>query len=213
MDTEKNIETNIDANVDIIEKHSKKKKWLFSIISVIIFIAAGTGFYVFKQKQEEKKMAELKEYDFLISATAMEMLTTASDAEEVLNKVSTVWHDAIYIDYYRINGERVYDFNQALEITYEEFNRNGKIQALEDSITEVEKSLKSLKNYPEGFKETYDLTIEMYKPAKKFVDLAISPEGNLRTFNQKINNLRSEIISASDELELKRYSYEEAKEN
>ena len=196
----------MDSNQEniTVEPIKSKKKWIFSgLIAIILFIVAFFVYQNYEEKQQAKNLKELRILSKENSEIAKSMMLTALPAETMLSEISSTWHDAIYVDYYKIDGSYVSDFQQALEIRHMQYLQDGKIVFLEKRIAEMEESLKKIKDLPEELKGDYDLLYNIYKGIKPLAELAITPEGNLGSFNEKVSKLESEISAAHDEYEIK----------
>lgn len=185
---------------EIKKKSSKKKKWIFSIVTVLLLIGAGVGTYLYIDKKN-KELAE--EYEADIELVADKIISSGSVAEDMINNYSSVWHDAIYEDFYQIDGEYVSDFNEAIQIQYAKHSTEGLNKVIEDDLENIKSDIKDLNDPPEEFEDAYEALLNLYKSYSSFANLALTPDGSLTTYNETTNSLGSEVVSNYEEFSLK----------
>lgn len=183
------------SSVNIKLDENKKRKILRSILLIISIFVICIGGYSFIKLQNEKNKTE--EYKNNIINLKVEMISSGSKAEELLNLTARVWTNSIYENedaetnkYTKPNGFFVSDFNIALENLFDDDEIVAKVKNIKDGQMNVSEIIKKLNNPPKQYKSIYDTIMDMYTSYQSVIDLAVNPQGNLQTFN----NNKSEKI-------------------
>jgi hypothetical protein len=181
-------------------KKNKKKFIVLLVLSFLLVAALGVGGYHFYQK---KKQEEVEEYGKKLNFLVMNMLNTGADAEKMINGYIDVWHKAIFNAGVKINGKWYSNFNGAVSALKIQFEQEGKIEKLKDSLDKTEEELKELKNPPEEYKELYELAVDMYKAHKEFIEYAIDPSGSLQSYSSDARSLSQQFVNLYNEYNIK----------
>jgi hypothetical protein len=203
-------------------KEVKRKKVsattiIIVLLSLIIVCGVGGGFWYYQDQQNIKKQAELqaiaeakaaaqaiKDYHDSIDDVSRQIYNFAAESQNVLAKYSEVWHDAIFDKKVTINGQArynsAYDFNDAITFKKEELSAD--IVVIQANVETAKKSLKDLKNPPEGYSEAYNAVMELFDAANEMATQTQSPSGSLIEFNKNINALIADVKTYYDKFNL-----------
>lgn len=188
-----------------VDKNKKSKilRGILSIISVFVICIAG---YSFIKLQSEKSKTE--EYRNNITNLKVAMISSGSEAEELLNLTSKVWTNAIYENedietnqYTKPKGFFVSNFNIALENLFNDGEIIQTVKNIKDGQMNVSEIIKKLNNPPEEYKSIYDTLMDMYTSYQSITDLAVNPKGNLQTFNNNKNEKIDKFMELYNKVE------------
>lgn len=167
-------------------KKSKIFKMTISLIAIVLLVIGSYSFII-----SQNKKSKVEEYKNNINTLKLHMISSGTEAEELLNLTSKVWANAIYEDedtetnkYTKPNGYFVSDFNTALQNLFVDETVLQKIESIESSQKSVSDIIKKLNNPPEDYKLIYDNIMDIYTAYQSITDLAINPQGSLQSFNE-----------------------------
>ncbi|MGX6402479.1 hypothetical protein ACWM0Y_15305 [Lactiplantibacillus plantarum] len=153
-------------------------------------------------EQEAEKQALIrkkkeKRFKSAYSDLKVEATEVGMSSEKIGNKLSQVWHDAIWEDDgVKIDGKYYIDFNKAINKQYSIYVSDGTIteltseeSAMDNSYTTLKKN-KTVKNNAK-FKQATKIRSE----AKKFSNLVTDPSGNYSTFTDNITEVDNALSS------------------
>lgn len=153
-------------------------------------------------EQEAEKQALIrkkkeKRFKSAYSDLKVEATEVGMSSEKIGNKLSRVWHDAIWEDDgVKIDGKYYTDFNKAINKQYSIYVSDGTIteltseeSAMDNSYTTLKKN-KTVKNNAK-FKQATKIRSE----AKKFSNLVTDPNGNYSTFTDNITEVDNALSS------------------
>ncbi|MEK3719692.1 zinc ribbon domain-containing protein [Paenibacillus sp. FSL H8-0034] len=217
-------------NIPHIVSKSKFKTKLIVSISIILVIALSAGgwfYYDYSKKQEAAmKIQREKEYEQDLKKVVSDMLNTSTLAENMINTYSKIWSASIKItlDDSRMASElginisdvRKYfknddggyiafqgHFDTALKKMHNYYEQIGKNGELGSSREEISNSIRKLNTPPEKYKDAYNIAFELYSKYENYISFALSPSGSLTTYNQKANELSSNVVTKVKEFEVK----------
>lgn len=191
-----------------IKDNKTKKILLISFSIVILFIV---GFFAFKFFNEKKAEAEYRvtfnNYIDTLVTLQLKMLNGGSQAEELTNLTKKVWNNSIYQvsdpktdKFTKGNVLFLDDFNKALDKLYSDQSTINAIDEIKDNQTEVKEIMISLQNPPEGLEDCYKIATDMFTAYKGFTDLAISPEGSLKSYGELLSSRTRDFLDYYDKL-------------
>lgn len=173
------------------------------IFSSIIIIALISIFGIYKyndvqdKKKEEEYVQKLKTINLAISLQTFEI-------KDMCKIYSEQWQSIINGGILINNkGQRVTDFNEAIEIQKLDFKTRGRIDKIASGKENIDKLMKDINNAPEKYKDTYEIVLDLYGSYTEFEALAESPQGSLVSFNQKIRDLSNEIDKKINQINTK----------
>lgn len=176
----------------------KAKEWLDNkvkvgtvIVSVIIIMVfSTTAISKHQYKQDLLEISDLME-DSMI------------DAELMVDEYATVWEDTIDSGDFgnEVNGEIVYDFNDAILNQYVYFTENGQIDEMRKNQDKVKDRMKDLKNPPAKYEKAYDHMVNMYASFKLYTGLGMEPDGSLQSYNEKSQEAYDDFEGELDKVE------------
>jgi hypothetical protein len=196
------------TGVSIKTKPTFKKNASIAVISLIAIAILIFGYKTISEKNAEKIYKQaFNEYVDNLYLIQMSMLNGAAEAESLCNLTSQVWRNAIYEDrssetdkYTRPDGYFVSDFNVALDNLYDDSSTKDTIAKIISNQVEVKELIKTLQAPPEGLEKCYDTVTEFYTAYKGFTDLAINPTGSLQSFNETVNERKSNLLANYEKL-------------
>lgn len=192
-----------------VKKFGKNKKIIAAVVAVVAVVAIAFGVKSYTDKKaHEAYVKEYNEYVTLVKTTQINMLTGAAQAETISNQISKVWSNAIWEKddaetdaYTKVNGVFVEDFNTALSNYFSSSEALDIVINIQSSQSSVEKSIKKLKNAPEGLEEHKEVIMDLYDAYKDFTNFATDPSGSLTTFRQEVKDLDSDFMSEYDNVD------------
>ena len=179
-----------------------KKRWILigGIVIVIAIITTAVSMNTLQAQKESAYQNAIIQNDLYIEG----MQETCLLAEQVMNQTSQVWHDAIFDDYTIVNGELAFDFEEALSILYDGYASDGTLNQLESGLATMEQGIIELKDMPEELQTNYELTYSIYKEAKPFVEMAISPEGSYTTYSSATEEMERDLTDAIEDYDVRK---------
>lgn len=137
------------------------------------------------------------------------MIAGGADAEGLCNLTKSVWNNCIYEKsdietnkYTKANGKFYDDFNDALSSLYSDDSTLQIIDSIEENQKLVESIMRELQSPPDGLQTCYDTVTELYNVYKQITNLAISPEGSLKTYSDNFSTYDSDFMKYYDQLGL-----------
>lgn len=176
------------SSVNIKLDKDKKSKITrgIALITVILLLCAG-GYFFIKSQNKKSKTEEYKNNVIILKAA---MISSGTEAEELLNLISKVWVNSIYEDedaetnkYTKPDGYFVSNFNTALKNLFADNTTVQTVESIKDGQENVSEIMKKLNNPPEEYKSIYDTVMDMYTAYQSITDLAVNPQGNIQSFN------------------------------
>lgn len=153
--------------------------------------------------------SSLKSYSSNMAKVAQTMLDGVAKSENAGNHTKNVWNNAIYkkhdenTDKYTMtNGKFVDDFNDALDNLFEDEEFNKTRAEIRDNQNDVIELMKSLKNPPKQYEESYSVLKEYYDNYIKLTNLAINPTGSLKSFSEDFNTYDTETVNSYQKMKL-----------
>ncbi|OPH54987.1 hypothetical protein BC351_30160 [Paenibacillus ferrarius] len=196
--------------LEITTKKSKKKKLMIVIlISLLVIFGAGGGYWYYynyqlqqKELKAQQQQKQLQEYKHSLGTATLNIVGYTVIAAQICDAYSKVWKESIDSRYgiTTVNGKKAYDFNEALKYKREELKSS--ITKLDEKKEETDRLMQSLNNPPAEYQKAYDVLVQLYTLFTDFVSQADSPTGSLLTFNQKVNQLSSDIGKKVNEFKI-----------
>ena len=183
-----------------IWQHPKKRWILIGGIVVVIAIIATVSINTIQAQEEAAYQNAIYQNDLYVE----EMQETCLLAEQVMNETSQVWHDAIFDDITMVNGQFAFDFDEALSLLYDGYASDGTLDELLTGLATMEQGIIELKEMPEELQTNYELTYTIYKEAKPFVEMAISPEGSYTTYSSATEEMEQDLTDAFEDYDVRK---------
>ncbi|AVK60320.1 hypothetical protein C5Z25_00355 [Lactobacillus sp. CBA3605] len=189
--------------IDYAKGTHKKLSYILMAIGLIIAIGGYFGnTYQIKQEQiRQAKIEKNKEKTFASNYSNIRYYTytTGIKAEKIGDKLTSVWHDAIWNDNgVTVDGKSYTDFNKAIEAQYAVYTSEGTIDKMDTALSHLESTYATLKQNVTNKNETKLADAKKaVKDAKKFVNLVENPSGNYSTFSDNISEADANL---SDDL-------------
>lgn len=183
----------------------RKKKHKAIITSVIVLALIAVIIFSIGVSQQVKEV----EYYKNMETASYSMLDGAVKAETAGNLIKSVWYNAIYEkrdnetnQYTMKNGKFVDDFNDALGNLFEDEEFRKAVSEIRDNQNEVAELMKTLKNTPKKYEESYSVLKEYYDNYIKLTNLAINPAGSLKSFSEDFNTYDTETVNSYQKMKL-----------
>lgn len=176
---------------------------IIAILALVIIVSIGL-----KEEEKEKAIKNRSEYLSTISMTQIEMLNGASESEDLINLVLSVWYNTIYeksdfeTDKYTKSkyGGFNSDFNTSLENLYADFGTTTTVSTIEESQDKVSNLMKKLQNPTEEFRNCYNTLNDLYVAYQGVTESAISPDGSYNSYSTKVREKIDEFVELFDKL-------------
>lgn len=181
-------------------------KKIFVILIIIIAIVVIVLFGVKKYNDEKEELANF-DYKLNLESIIYKMLDGSVEAEDCGNLIKSVWYNTIWEEsdvetdkYTKRNGVFNEDFNDSLDLLFNDNEFKEKIYSIEQNQEEVESLFKKLKNPSENWEEAYLDLKEYYDDYLTFTNLCINPSGNLQTYSTNFNETDSDVSNDYDKM-------------
>lgn len=185
-------------------KQTKKRRKIIISVSILLIILFITTVGITSVNKYSLEM-----YGYNIIKTANTMLDGAAKSENIGNLTKSVWNNAIYnkrdenTDKYTMeNGKFVDDFNDALGNLFEDEEFRKAVSEIRDNQNEVAELMKTLKNPPKKYEESYSVLKEYYDNYIKLTNLAMNPTGSLKSFSEDFNTYDTETVNSYQKMKL-----------
>lgn len=196
---------------------TKRNPLVIGGIIIALLIVGWFGYSQYQKQLEEKREQEyLVEYQFALTA----MLRSGAVAEEMLNGYYKVWNMAFDKSLYALDIAKELNcdvtelsqsglvsnrgkFNDAIDVVRDYYKSSKRVESIEKSKTIVRDQVKMLNNPPEKFRQSYDQLVQLYGTYEEFINFALSPTGNISSFNQNANRLGTEFMRKYNEIEIR----------
>lgn len=185
-------------------KQTNKRRKIIISASILLIILLITTVGITSVNKYSLKM-----YGYNITKTANTMLDGAAKSENIGNLTKSVWNNAIYnkrdesTDKYTMkNGKFVDDFNDALDTLFEDEEFRKAVSEIQNNQNKVTELMKTLKNTPKKYKESYSVLKEYYDNYIKLTNLAINPTGSLKSFSEDFNTYDTETVNSYQKMKL-----------
>jgi type II secretory pathway pseudopilin PulG len=215
----------MESNVKVTPKNHKKK---LVVIGIVILVLIITAFIVYQYTQKNKELQLKEQYSLELNSLVYDIISQSAEAESIINTHSKMWHKVIEetltiqsistlldiqidelirlfneysLDFSKANGNVVTKgkIEGAIYVTNIYFEKEGKTDILVKGLDDVTNRIKALNNPPPEYEKASEIAFELYSLYDEYVSLAISPSGSLSSFNERTNQLSSDIIKKSKE--------------
>lgn len=143
-----------------------------------------------------------KQFDKELSEVYSQMEKTKLTSAFVCSEVSSAWQKAIF-DHTPPNGNYCSDFNDALKELYQNFSKSGITDSIAKWNRNMQEMTKKLNEHPDSRKDCYNEFVGIVSEVSSFSRMAADPSGNLRSYNQQINEAYENISKKQDQLKIK----------
>ena len=196
--------------VNLKMRENTKKYLLIGIIAAILIGIIGYAVSSHNKKvAEENARLAAEEYISDVEGVTYTMLTGAADAEDAGNLIKRVWYNSIYEEYdsetdkyTRPYGYFFDDFNDALEMLFEDASFKSLLSSIEDNQSLVSGLMKDLKNPPEEHKEAYEALKAYYGAYLELTNMVTNLSGSYTTFSEGFNDSVDEVVRCLNTMDL-----------
>lgn len=175
-----------------VKKKSHPKRFILLIVSLIAIIIVGIICYSQFQKVQKEKAEAAALHDAYIDdliKTRGKMITSFNDSKEVIDLVKTVWSTVVVE-----HG----DISISISRIYKNIQMKRIIASIKESQLSIEDTILQFQDPSDEFLDSSITILEMYQQYKIITDLAITPEGTLLEYADKVNTAidNFEILSS-----------------
>lgn len=207
-DEEKEPASNKDHPIDDqTAKHSHKKVYIFGGLIILLLAGGGFGYKVYHDKKvAQDKQAEInakqKEFNDTYQTFAGEAYTFGSDTESMSNKITSVWHDAIWNDNgVTISGKQYTDFNKAISALQTSWINSGKFGKMEDKLDDLREDHHTLSlDVTKKNATNYKKATKVYSLSKEFYNSVKSPNGSYTDYSNYSTDLDNKLSNALSDI-------------
>ncbi|GGC87907.1 hypothetical protein GCM10007216_18320 [Thalassobacillus devorans] len=196
------------------------KKVFISLIPLFFLFLVGCASASGTEKEEINYGEELEN-------VVTDIVSNGAKAEDMINAYAIMWDGAIsqdlseddaaevlgvsvltVRDHFEVSSDNYGgfsidgDFNSVLASLKAYYSTNGSIEEIEAESDRIGEKLKELNTPSEEYEKVYDEVVQLYTLSEEFYELAISPSGSLVTYNEKIGQLSSDIVSKVKSIEV-----------
>ncbi|MFA1820599.1 hypothetical protein ACDX78_10510 [Virgibacillus oceani] len=186
----------------------------------ILFVLLLAGLLIGCNSQAE----QIAEYKEELQNVADEMLVNAAAAEDILSQYDIVWNhtiksggaipveemanvtgleESVVRGYFQVNNidNIPDDFSNNIHSLNAYYDASGDLGEIEEAAEQISNKINELNDPPDGYENVYDEVLDMYLYTDEYVEIAFNPDGSLQSFNEKVNQLSSEITSKYKRIE------------
>ena len=182
-------------------KVSHKSK-LILVAILIVAIIAGVAIHF-------SNVSKKADYANTLQDATATMLEGAAKAETAGNLISSVWYNAIYQKadsetdkYTRTAGRFHEDFNESLNLLFEDPEFTRQMKEIKDNQIDVSELMKQLINPPDEHAEAYEALRDFYDAYVKFTNLVVDHSGSYNSFSEALREADDETASCYQKMEL-----------
>ncbi|MGG3802515.1 hypothetical protein [Metabacillus fastidiosus] len=194
------------------------KKFPLSFFIIFIFLVGCSNINVLNSNEDKSK------YRDELKTLVPQILNNSVLAENMIKIYSTLWdysldsyvyskdiQNLLKISEYEVeeyfgsansNGEIFTSFEKTINGANQFYEDEDQIKELETNSETISKKLQELNNPPQEYQDVYDKVLELYLLHEEYIDMAISPNGSLMSYNQKVNELSSKISNKINEIDV-----------
>jgi len=122
---------------------------------------------------------------------------------ELSEEVEKTWSDAIFDNRYKANRQRVYNFNEALRMLFNEKYIISEVNKIDGIRTKLKSNMLNLNNPPKNYKAAYDDLVEMYSSVIEISNMATNPSGSLQSYRENMNVLNTNVNKKIAQIEVR----------
>ena len=166
-----------------------KKSLLFAIICLLLTSCNSEEEYDKKQQKAFEKA-----------------LLTLTASGSVCDGIARTWKTAI-IDERTPSGKECKDFNEAIDEVMTYYKDNGMLDSISSYKSAMDVATSELADPPSSRKDCYNDFLSVVSDISELSRCATNPSGNLRSYNEKINELVDRIVKELDQFSIKYGKY------
>ena len=200
--------------------HRKKRRNLILILLSLILII-GCSSFILKNLQEERKKNEArineldkennkKLYKAKLKNITIQILSSAADAEECGNKITSIWHNSIFKDDDEETDKYTKDsygnfnsnFNDSLYSFFSDEKYTTLKSSLEESNTKINKLMLEMKDVPNGYEDAYSYLKNFYDNYIELSTMCLDPSGNYTSYSSSFHEADSKTSNSYNKLKI-----------
>lgn len=163
------------------------KKILFLLTACIFFFASCSN---------EKK------FDEDLQVAYQEMAKTMLTSSIVCSQTANTWRTAIF-DNKTPSGKYCSDFNDALSELFDTYRETGILDSISNYKNAMQVATSKLNDPPSSRKECYNDFVDIVSEVSSMSRMATDPTGNLRSYNDQVNETAESISKKLDQFKIK----------
>ena len=173
------------------------------IISILLFLHSENKKKIEEVEQEAVEAKQLKNYYGTLSSIYQHICWSEQFSLECATNISRVWEDCINkgVEFGGVEGAGVLS-ELGVQTVLDELEKQGLKEKAEKSYAEVQAKMASLNQCPARYQEAYNQLLELYSIYCQIYNLAFHPSGSLISFNNKIEELKSQFAKQSEKLKV-----------
>lgn len=159
------------------------------------------------EAEEAARIEAYNQYVLVANTFASSVKTGGDQAYDICRLTGNVWHNAIYEvndpetdPYTKANGVFVEDFNDAIQAMWSSESHIKNVVSAIANRDEAESLYKQLMSPPDGLEALSAKIKELYLVYRKYMSLAIEPEGSLKSYEEDFDEISKEFNSLYEEM-------------
>lgn len=165
------------------------------MIKKILFLLTGCMFLFASCSNE-------KQFDEDLQKAYKEMAKTFLASGLVCGQISDTWRSAIF-DNKTPSGKYCSDFNDALSELFDTYRKNGILDSISSYKNAMQVATSKLNDPPSSRKNCYNDFVDIVSEVSSLSRMATDPTGNLRSYNDQINETAENISKKLDQFKIK----------
>lgn len=147
-----------------------------------------------------------KQFDEDLQVAYQEMGKTFLTSTLVCSQISNTWRTAIFDDK-TPSGKYCSDFNEALKELFDTYQDSGILDSISSYKNAMQVATSKLNNPPSSRKDCYEDFVEIVSEVSSMSRMATDPTGNLRSYNDQVNETAESISKKLDQFKIKYAQY------
>lgn len=143
-----------------------------------------------------------KQFDEDLQKAYQEMGKTFLTSSLVCGQISNTWRTAIFDDK-TPSGKYCSDFNEALSELFDTYRESGILDSISSYKNAMQVATSKLNNPPSSRKDCYNDFVEIVSEVSSMSRMATDPTGNLRSYNDQVNETAESISKKLDQFKIK----------
>lgn len=143
-----------------------------------------------------------KQFDEDLQVAWQEMGKTFITSAMVCSQTADTWRTAIFDDK-TPSGKYCSDFNDALKEQFDTYRESGVLDSISSFKNAMQVATSKLNDPPSSRKDCYNDFVEIVSEVSSLSRMATDPSGNLRSYNDQMNETTENISKKLDQFKIK----------
>jgi len=143
-----------------------------------------------------------KQFDEDLQVAWQEMGKTFLTSTYICGQTADTWRTAIF-DNKTPSGKYCSDFNEALSELFDTYRKNGILDSISSYKNAMQVATSKLNDPPSSRKDCYNDFVDIVSEVSSLSRMATDPTGNLRSYNDQINETAENISKKLDQFKIK----------